>query len=373
MDIDSASETRLQRSIFHRTWSAWKDLQQTFSQSGDEKLQKRSRRLADCCCRGGLYISSDEPHTTQLWISRCGDRLCPICSGIRARKVRRQLEVVVKHSPVCRHMILTLQSEPGNDLSEAIRHLQASFRKLRTFDSWEDKVYGGAYVIEIKRNRKENSWHVHLHILYSGYFWAQRHLSACWEDASRGSTIVWITRAGRSHAAYLSKYCGKPTDFAQWTAPEVVKYAIATQGIRMVQTFGKLHRLPLSEKCHQDRPKGTGRFLPLRSLCDLVASGNPAASNTLRVLVDRWPGLRGLGHGLIDLPPPNDPTYPRSDSDRWTEALDHVSKFLYENAESLGMVLGDNKGKMSFECNNKVQKSTPKRTGTLPGMELRHV
>jgi len=227
-------------------------------------------------------------------------------------------------------MVLTLRPVPNQTLRDSLNKLRSFFRALRQTDQWKARVIGGAYVVEVTYNSEAHTWHPHLHILYSGYYYEQRLLAGQWEDITQGSPVVWISRATREHAGQLSKYCSKPADFHRWATPEVVEYAIATQGLRMVQTIGTFHDLQLDDS---DKPTGhlpSVHFISLHDLRNATARGHPAAKLMLGQICDRYVALRGLAAGLLDLPPPESPMIPRDDTDQWDRAISHTAKFIKE-------------------------------------------
>lgn len=306
----------------------WRRLIETFQNTGDQALEKRAHKMADCCYRGGLYLSADDPPDVRVWTFRCMDRLCPLCSGLRSQKVRNDLRNILTVCKPARHIVLTLCGIRGRPLKATIEKLMVSFRKLRRVEKWKAKVAGGAYVIEVTRNQQLETWHAHLHLIVKGLYFPQKLLMGLWFEITGDSKNVWITPAYEQHAGRLSAYCAKPTDLHKWTLPEVAEYATATQGLRMVQTFGTLHSLKLKDA---DSPCDLSKYTHFISFHDLrnkVSHGNPVCRLILGYICDRYVQLRGLAHGLLDLPPPDKPGIPRDDAEAWKEALGYPGRFL---------------------------------------------
>ena len=336
-DLDTQIETytRLQKSIHHRHWRQWIDLVNIFRTSGDPDLEKRARRIESCCDRGALYLSGDDPPDVRVWVHRCYDRLCPLCSGYRSRTVRGQLEIVLLSCTVAHHMVLTLKADPNRTLSDSLNELKRCFRVLRQTVDWKLRIKGGAYVIEITRNRETQTWHPHLHILYSGNDYPHNLLSDQWKAITEGSFVVWIARATREQAGHLSKYCGKPANLHSWPHSAVVEYATSTTNLRMVQTFGSLYDLKLSDADKKPKRTHATHRISFRELRHLTATGNPVATRILKCICDRHVALRGLAQGLIDLPPPDTPMIDRKDDEQWNATISQGAKFLRRYCQEL--------------------------------------
>lgn len=191
-------------------------------------------------CRG-----CGEPHDVP---SRCGHRFCPVCSRQRAADIRHHLEFIVENLPLRHHEVLkmiTLSTRNCQDLSLGIKHLVASFRRLRQTRLWKRHVSGGATIIEI--TGKQGNYHPHLHILcYSSWFpWDK--LLTQWRISSGGQGVYIQDIPLRKALYYVTKYITKleaPQDCLDYIGDELKKY-------RLFQRFGSWHdlRIPQRERC----------------------------------------------------------------------------------------------------------------------------
>ncbi len=300
---------------------------EAFESSSD--LQKRALRMHDCGSHGRLYMEGYPPQV-RLWIHRCGDRLCPLCSQYRAKQIRDQLMGIMKQCENVRHMVLTLSNYPAGKLAEGISHLRASFTRLRKHSGFRESVRGGAYILEITRSTTDGTWHPHLHIIWDGDYIRQQHLSALWVDASHGSSVVWVSKASPRHAAYLAKYAGKPVDLKKWPKAAIVEYALCTSRSRMVQTFGNLHGTGPVDKDERPEPAKLRSAVSLRSLFDAARNGHAAAEMMCKLCCRRWPRLFMYLRGAIDLPPPTTNWEEREDIEELDAQITNTARFMMD-------------------------------------------
>lgn len=327
--------TRLQSTIHYRHMAEWRRLIEIFQQSGDIRLEKRAHKIRDCCYRGGLFLDDADPPDVRVWVHRCMDRLCPLCSRFRASRVRNQLREIIQVAKSPRHMVLTLKGIPGRPLADSIRKLKTCFKLLRRLENWSAKVAGGAFVIEVTRNHVQQTWHAHLHIIYEGLYYPHRMLAGQWWEVTGDSKNIWIAPIHQQSADRLSNYAGKPTDMKNWTMEEINEYAIATQSLRMVQTFGSFHAMKISDADAKPDLSQYTHFISFRNLRQMVARGNPVCRLILGYICDRHIPLRGLAQGLLDLPPPTSPWVPRDDEDAFAEAIGHPARALIRYCEDV--------------------------------------
>jgi len=177
----------------------------------------------------------------------CGDRFCPICSRRRAARIRRRLNFVfskIQKKAGYRLKMITLSASNCQQLDAGIKHLVASFRRLRQRRLWRLHVDGGATIIEI--TGRPNDWHPHLHIIcYSRYFpWEKLH--AAWKSVSGGSA-TWLNNIdGDSACSYVTKYitkCDAPDHLHAAISDSLRKY-------RLFQRFGIWHSIVIPKVLH---------------------------------------------------------------------------------------------------------------------------
>jgi hypothetical protein len=184
-----------------------------------------------------------------------------------------------------RFVTLTIRNK-DRSLKECTDHLVESFRRLRRHEDWKDRVAGGIWTIEIKQGKKEGTWHVHLHMLVDGKYYEQSALSLAWLQATGDSSICHITKvnSAKSAANYIAKYVAKPGDFSMFTQSEILDFARAMKGRRLLGTFGTSHSLKLEEaEPTVEAPTETARisanklrnlettgFVPAMRACDIL-------------------------------------------------------------------------------------------------------
>lgn len=318
------TSTRLQRAIHARHASERNKLMDSLAK--EPAFRRRITRISECASHGRLYLDGDPPQV-RLWVHRCGDRLCPLCSKFRARQIARQLKTVIDRCKVVRHVCLTVQTFPGGSLASAIAHLRESFRKLRRSDLWHEHVFGGAYVIEVTFNEKDQRWHPHIHLIYDGTYIDQKYLSSVWEDCTRGSPVVWIGRAGDRHAQYLAKYAGKPVDLHKWPAAQICEYAHVTHGMRMVQCIGSMHGVKLNDSDSHPEPPAVRHMISLAALLQRARGNHAAARQMCQWLCYKYPWFADFIWPAVHPPGDISNDYNGKSSDQVDEVLTHIALF----------------------------------------------
>lgn len=133
--------------------------------------------------------------------------------------------------------MLTLSVANCSDLDKGIRHLVASFRRLRQRSLWKRHVFGGAFVIEIKGSI--GNWHPHIHAIIHSYFIPWALLRSAWFDVSQG-TAVWISDISDDKAmAYVTKYLTKP----DVPAAQLDVVSASLRRFRLFTRFGDWHSI----------------------------------------------------------------------------------------------------------------------------------
>lgn len=255
-------------------------------------MNRIGARLADCCTTA-LIRHSANASSTRPWLPRCGSRLCPFCGRSRSARIAEQLQAHIETMKAPRHITLTFRSRT-EDLGVQLNMLRAAFSKLRRHKEWAKRVTGGLYTIEITRNAQTGLWHPHLHVVVDGEYFPQPLLAKLWSQHMPGGEHVWITKvdASRNAAWELAKYVGKPPDAEHWTALAILHFAMATQGTRMLQTFGNLHGVKLPEPDEKPAEQPDDRFVSVPHVAYMAAQGQPHCMDIAALLWARWPMFR---------------------------------------------------------------------------------
>ena len=148
----------------------------------------------------------------------CGDRVvCPACSAIRVREMRRHYWPLVRAMKHPKMVVLTVKN--GLDLWERFTHLMKSFRRLRQRAWWKKRVAGGIYGLEVTYGR--GGWHVHLHIIVDAAFLPNRPA-----DKARGDVLLkeeWEAVTGDSYRTEIGAVGDRDCD-RQAALYETIKY-----------------------------------------------------------------------------------------------------------------------------------------------------
>jgi hypothetical protein len=276
-----------------------------------ETLQRRSVRLDFCGAFPGVHEGGSGEASVRL--NLCRDRLCPTCQRIRGERLKLKLISVVRHADAPKFVTLTLKHRES-PLASEIDRLFSAFRKLRKDRVWSGRVRGGVYVLEVKRNPKTARWHPHLHVLVDAKFIPQKQLSEAWMKATGDSDVVDI-RAIHSQeqaAGYISSYATKGDDLTKWTAGNVIEYAEAMHGRRLIHTFGNLHNVACDEESEDATPQAQRRIATTTHLLHRAEVGDDDARFCVAVLAASGPkwalafGVDRSGQALVTAPPTAD-------------------------------------------------------------------
>jgi len=146
-----------------------------------------------------------------------------------------------------RFITLTLHST-DESLAYLLRHLYASFAKLRRTHLWRSSIDGGCAFCELKWAPGKGRWHPHLHCICEGRYIAKQALSDTWL-ACTGSSFIVDVQLIRDHTKtirYITKYASKPLDRSFADDPtRLVEAVKALHGRRLCLTFGSWRGTPL--------------------------------------------------------------------------------------------------------------------------------
>lgn len=199
------------------------------------------RKLA-ACCSTPLIISIDQGAGYFLAEQRCKSRVCPRCSRIRATRLAGRIADLVRRMDSPRFLTLTARSTDA-PLADQVKAIRRSFATLRRRPAWKRNVSQGVYTVEITHNAKTGLWHPHLHAIIDGNYWPHRDLLDEWEAVVKDQAGVDIRAVHgiTKLARYLASYVAKSCDLGRLGPDELAEWAVETHGLRLAQTFGRLH------------------------------------------------------------------------------------------------------------------------------------
>lgn len=133
----------------------------------------------------------------QTWF--CKSRLCPLCAWRYAMKnsyeLNSILDVFYKRYPKSRFLFLTLTEENAKqgELKEKLAEMNRALYKLFQYKKVQKDLLGYVRSTEITVNRKEKSFHQHIHILLAvsptyfkkGHYLSQDNWSKLWQKARK--------------------------------------------------------------------------------------------------------------------------------------------------------------------------------------------
>jgi hypothetical protein len=150
----------------------------------------------------------------------CRSRFCVPCSTARSHLLQRNLTDFIKRKRV-RFLTITIRHHGEEPLNFLIDRFWKSFKLLRKYTQWGQKVTGFAMFVETKWSDRTKGWHVHGHCLCEGSYWDQKEISQLWHASTGDSFIVDIQAKGTPEqmAYYGAKYATKPLNAADMGTP----------------------------------------------------------------------------------------------------------------------------------------------------------
>lgn len=210
-------------------------LAQIYDRAGYQEYAER----AGACATWLQFYEMESGEKSLMGANFCDLRLCPMCSARRAKRAAYKLSQVmnaVQAERCCRYLFLTLtvRNCTGEELGKTLDLLTESWFRLVRNRRFERAVGGWFRAIEITRNRRDGTYHPHIHAILAvpqGYFdqdsplyIPQAEFVERWRKAARldydPSVRIQVTKAkagaaDRSAAATLeaAKYATKDTDY----------------------------------------------------------------------------------------------------------------------------------------------------------------
>lgn len=185
-----------------------------------------------------------ETDRVRLKTNTCKSRFCPHCRKHRQWKWRRTITAAIDALPDSTWQLITLtRKHDDKPLKEQLKHLRASFRRLRQTDIWKRAIPWGIAVIEISYNGQTRQWHPHLHCLAPCAYIDYGHLRKAWIKATGGSHIIDGRKLQKPQQGinYLAKYLGKPPSAALFYGDDNIhEYVAALKNAKMLLPFGNM-------------------------------------------------------------------------------------------------------------------------------------
>lgn len=267
-----------------------------FRHSGWQPNRSRIRAALDRCGVPASRIAAWDACGTDAWVLRektkdgrlkiasctCKDRFCVPCSDTRSAQLGNRIRDRVPEAGIS-FLTLTL-ADADKPLGELIDKIYKSFRRLRTWRLWKDRVKGGVAFLETKWNPALQRWHPHLHVIMEAAFLPQAEISDRWHRVTETSFIVHIKRPPSIEQVirYVTKYGSKPLDQSFVADDERLDEAlVAMRGRHLCLVFGSWRDWALTAVDDQTE------WQPIDTLASLLrreARGDPDATAIMEQL-----------------------------------------------------------------------------------------
>ena len=157
------------------------------------------------CANFLLFLKSDAGNYKLRRANLCGNRFCPICSWVEAkRNAFKILELIMYVREIEKKelvfMTLTVPNCKGEDLTVTIDKLNKSFKRLMETKRFKNICLGYIRKLEITYNEEANTYHPHFHIIMAvnkSYFTSRDYLKILdllelWRKATKDNSITQV-------------------------------------------------------------------------------------------------------------------------------------------------------------------------------------
>lgn len=157
------------------------------------------------CANFLLFLKSNSGHYKLRRANLCGNRFCPICSWVEAkRNAFKILELIMYIREIEKKelvfMTLTVPNCKGEDLTVTIDKLNKSFKRLMETKRFKNICLGYIRKLEVTYNEEANTYHPHFHIIMAvnkSYFTSRDYLKILdllelWRKATKDNSITQV-------------------------------------------------------------------------------------------------------------------------------------------------------------------------------------
>jgi hypothetical protein len=268
--------------------SGWRSLRNKTAAAFEAAAVPKSRiiRFRACGQRCWILRRPSNPDELILTSERCHDRFCVPCCKARSSRLSATLLKLCEGQDL-RFLTFTLRHN-HRPLKEQLDRLTKCWRKLRQTRMWTTTQRGGVAIIELKRSKKNNTWHPHLHVISEGEFLPHSEVSNTWHRITGDSFIVDVRRLRdpREAVHYVAKYAAKGITFDGDYDIHVLAEAItALKSKRLVQCYGTWSHCKTVDEPTDDAWK---RWITLEELILQARAGVLPSIELLQQLATRY-------------------------------------------------------------------------------------
>lgn len=229
----------------------------------DYQHLKFDKHRAELSSAIGLYARQDMAHQTDkvytllecrhyAWFARntdtgkvkviansCHLRWCPVCAEVKRMQIKTAVAQWLRTVKKPKFMTFTLKHSKES-LSDQIKRLYKAYRLFRQHKFLKKKQRGGVWFFQLKRSEKTHEWHPHLHVVVDMDYINKVEIQDEWLLVTGDSFVVDV-RAIKDPGKvvdYVSRYCAKPCNLANFTDADQDTVANSLFGRRLCGRFG---------------------------------------------------------------------------------------------------------------------------------------
>lgn len=276
-------------SLDPEAWSAAEKLYDWLSEEGEPPFLERLHS----CRSQAWFARHEETGNVRVVTSTCKLRWCPLCGSARRNWIASQVREWLNDRPMAKFVTLTLKHS-DLPISDQLSKLRSCFLSLRRSVFFRRKCHGGIWFLQVKKSKKTQQWHPHLHCLINSEFIDRRALSAKWEQITTDSPVsdIRLVVDDAKAAGEVARYCSAPCRLPDLNICDAIELHYALMSKRMCGTWGDgrsiLLRPPKSDD--YDKWKNVGDWQSVTA----AANRHPAA----KLILQSWKNQTVLPAGI---------------------------------------------------------------------------
>lgn len=213
----------------------------------DRDFHKNHSEQLNNCRTFAFFIINKESRKVKVAANACRLRWCPICAKAKSITVSNSIMDYLKYKKEAKFLTLTLKHSEA-PLKHQIDHLYGAFKEFRRLKIFKKNCKGGIWFFQIKKSRKDNLWHPHLHCILDSAFISQNELSQSWLRITKSSSIVDIRKIYNVEkiANYVARYAARPSNLAELEPDERLELFQTMHRRRLCGKWGDITGVDLS-------------------------------------------------------------------------------------------------------------------------------
>jgi hypothetical protein len=249
-----------------------------------DELEKTEKRIdLENCRHFAWFVRHEMTGQIKVVANACHLRWCPICAGAKRMMIKSAVSKWLRTVKRPKFMTFTLKHST-EELPDQIKRLYKAYRLFRQHKLLKKKQRGGVWFFQLKRSKKTEEWHPHLHVVVDMDYINKVEIQDEWLLVTGDSFVVDIRAikdAGKV-VDYVARYCASPCNLPDYSPDDQDSIYYALSGKRLCGRFGT------GNQCHfkPKRPVDFAQWQRLITWTDCVCNRND--DTALRQVIRAW-------------------------------------------------------------------------------------